>query len=46
MVDEDRVEMVVVGRDVLRQAVKALREAHPYEVVAFYVVKCLGEDEF
>lgn len=46
MVDEDRVEMVVVGREVLRQAVKALREAHPYEVVAFYVVKCLGEDEF
>ncbi|KAK5050428.1 hypothetical protein LTR84_003709 [Exophiala bonariae] len=45
-VDEDRVEMVVVGRDVLRHAVKALRDAHPYEVVAFFVVRCLGEDEF
>jgi hypothetical protein len=46
VLDEDRVEMVVMGRDVLRQAVRALREAHPYEVVAFFVVKCVGEDEF
>lgn len=45
-VDEDRVEMVVVGKDVLRRAVKALREAHPYEVVAFFVTRCLGEDEY
>lgn len=45
-VDEDKVEMVVVGRDVLRRAVKALRETHPYEVVGFFVVRCLGEDEY
>lgn len=39
-VDEDRVEMVVVGTAVVKRAVKALRDAHPYEVVALFVVKC------
>ncbi|KIW59165.1 hypothetical protein, variant [Exophiala xenobiotica] len=39
-VQEDRVEMVVVGTARVRNAVDKLREAHPYEVVAFFVTKC------
>jgi len=39
-VAEDRVEMVVVGTETARRAVRALREAHPYEVVAVFVVRC------
>lgn len=39
-VQEDRVEMVIAGRKrEVERAVTALRRAHPYEVVAYFVVK-------
>lgn len=38
-VEEYKVEIVVFGRETAVNAVKALKEAHPYEVVAYYVVK-------
>lgn len=44
VLQEDKVEMVVVGKDSVRLAVEQLKAAHPYEVVAFFVVKC--ETEF
>lgn len=43
VLEEDKVEMVVVGKETIRKAVETLREVHPYEVVAFFVVKCEGE---
>ena len=39
MVKEDKVEIVVFGKETVVAAVKALRESHPYEVVAYHVVK-------
>ncbi|KIW93366.1 uncharacterized protein Z519_05971 [Cladophialophora bantiana CBS 173.52] len=39
-VEEDRVEMVVVGTQTCRTAVQVLRKAHPYEVVALFVARC------
>ncbi|KIX96404.1 uncharacterized protein Z520_07670 [Fonsecaea multimorphosa CBS 102226] len=39
-VEEERVEMVVVGTQRCKDAVRELRRAHPYEVVALFVVKC------
>jgi hypothetical protein len=39
-VQEDRVEMVVVGTETARRAVRALRDTHPYEVVALFVCRC------
>lgn len=39
-VEEERVEMVVVGTRTVRAAVEALRAAHPYEVPAYFVVRC------
>ncbi|OAL28864.1 hypothetical protein AYO20_09344 [Fonsecaea nubica] len=39
-VEEDRVEMVVVGTQRCKDAVRELRKAHPYEVVALFVAKC------
>lgn len=39
-VQEDRVEMVVVGTERAKRAVAALRDAHPYEVVALFVSRC------
>ncbi|KEF54490.1 uncharacterized protein A1O9_09657 [Exophiala aquamarina CBS 119918] len=44
VLEEDKVEMVVVGKKAAKRAVEQLRAAHPYEVVAFFVVKC--EPEF
>jgi hypothetical protein len=38
-VQESKVEMVVFGREIMVAAVAALKEAHPYEVVAYSVVK-------
>jgi hypothetical protein len=38
-VDEHKVEMVVFGKETTLQAVEALKKAHPYEVVAYTVVK-------
>ena len=38
-VNEHKVEMVIFGKDVALQAVGALKNAHPYEVVAYSVVK-------
>ncbi|KIX03951.1 uncharacterized protein Z518_07504 [Rhinocladiella mackenziei CBS 650.93] len=38
--EEEKVEMVVVGTPTVKRAVEALRKAHPYEVVAFFVTKC------
>lgn len=38
-VDENKVDVICVGRECMRNAVSALKEAHPYEVVAYYVVK-------
>ncbi|KIW10122.1 hypothetical protein PV08_11082 [Exophiala spinifera] len=39
-VSEDRVEMVIVGTATAKSAVAKLREVHPYEVVALFVVQC------
>ena len=36
---EDKVEIVVFDRETVVKAVKALKEAHPYEVVAYYITK-------
>ena len=41
---EDKVEIVVAGKEAVRLAVEQLKAVHPYEVVAFFVVKC--ETEF
>lgn len=38
-VKEDRVEVVIFGRDVALKAVAAMKKTHPYEVVAYTVVK-------
>lgn len=38
-VREHKVEMVVFGKDIALKAVEALKQAHPYEVVAYSVVK-------
>ncbi|KAL1888946.1 hypothetical protein Sste5346_009213 [Sporothrix stenoceras] len=38
-VEESRVETLCVGKDVARAAVAALKKAHPYEEVAYSVVK-------
>lgn len=38
-VEEVRVEVLCVGRDVMQGAVGALRHAHPYEEPAFEVVR-------
>lgn len=38
-VDEDRVEVLCVGDECVRDAVRALKTAHPYEQVAYFVVK-------
>ena len=38
-VPETKVEMLCVGRETVEKSVEALKEAHPYEVVAYYVVK-------
>jgi hypothetical protein len=38
--EEDRVEIVVFGKETVVNAVRALKEAHPYEVVAYFVVRC------
>lgn len=39
MVEEDRVEVLCVGGECMRNAVRALKTAHPYEQVAYFVVK-------
>lgn len=41
-VEEHRVEVLCVGRECMLKAVQKLKEAHPYEQVAYFVVK--GED--
>jgi hypothetical protein len=38
-VDEHRVEMVIFGRDTAMEAVRALKKHHPYEVVAYSVLR-------
>lgn len=38
-VSEHRVEMIVFGKEVVVKAVEELKKAHPYEVVAYSVVK-------
>ncbi|KAI9793639.1 MAG: hypothetical protein M1835_007111 [Candelina submexicana] len=38
-VEEIKVEVLCVGREVVRRAVEKLKEAHPYEEVAYGVVK-------
>ena len=38
-VREHKVEMVIFGKDTALKAVEALKKAHPYEVVAYTVVK-------
>ncbi|KAL6709460.1 hypothetical protein ACN47E_001395 [Coniothyrium glycines] len=38
-VDEYRVEIMCLGRDVVVKAVEALKRAHPYEEVAYEVYK-------
>lgn len=41
-VEENKVEVMCFGRHIMQDAVKALKEAHPYEQVAYVVVK--GEE--
>lgn len=41
-VEEHRVEVLCVGRECMLKAVQKLKDAHPYEQVAYFVVK--GED--
>ena len=36
---ENKVEIVIFGKETVTKAVMALKEAHPYEVIAYYVVK-------
>ncbi|KAI9882920.1 MAG: mediator of RNA polymerase II transcription subunit 8 [Watsoniomyces obsoletus] len=38
-VEEMRVEILCVGNDVMKEAVKALKRAHPYEEPAYEVYK-------
>ncbi len=38
-VEEVRVEVLCVGREVVRRVVERLREVHPYEEVAYGVVR-------
>ncbi|KAI9722619.1 MAG: hypothetical protein M1812_001550 [Candelaria pacifica] len=38
-VEEIKVEVLCVGSDIVRNAVERLKEAHPYEEVAYGVVK-------
>lgn len=38
-VEEVRVEVLCVGREVVERVVRALKEAHPYEEVAYGVVR-------
>lgn len=38
-VEENKVEVLCVGRECMLSAVKALKEAHPYEQVAYFVFK-------
>jgi hypothetical protein len=42
-VDEVRIEITAVGRDVVRRAVDEIRKVHPYEEV---VVDVVGLEEF
>lgn len=37
--DENKVEIIIFGKEVLRKAVNAMKETHPYEVVAYAVVR-------
>jgi len=38
-VDEERIEILCQNEEITRAAVKALKEAHPYEEVAYDVFK-------
>ena len=38
-VEEHKVEMVIFGSNVVRSAVEALVKSHPYEVVAYSVIR-------
>ena len=38
-VAEDKVDVMCFGKQVMLESVKALKEAHPYEQVAYFVVK-------
>lgn len=41
-VEEDKVEVMCLGRNCMLDAVKALKKSHPYEQVAYFVVR--GEE--
>lgn len=38
-VEEDKVEILCIGRECVMSAVKVLKEVHPYEVVPWFVVR-------
>ncbi|KAJ9651841.1 hypothetical protein H2198_008906 [Neophaeococcomyces mojaviensis] len=38
-VEENKVEVLCIGRECMLDAVKALKEAHPYEQVAYFVFR-------
>jgi hypothetical protein len=44
VVEEERIE-VVCDRDIVKEVVAALKQAHPYEEVAFDVVPVFTEDQ-
>ncbi|KAK6522724.1 hypothetical protein TWF281_002160 [Arthrobotrys megalospora] len=38
-VEEAKVEVLCIGEEVLNKAIQSLKEAHPYEEPAYYVIK-------
>ena len=38
-IEEVKVEIICVGKDVMEKSVRALKKAHPYDVIAYYVMK-------
>ena len=38
-VQETKVEMLCCGDEIMQSSVQALKDAHPYEEVAYYVIK-------
>jgi hypothetical protein len=38
-VEEDKVEIICIGKECVQKAVKTLKEAHPYEELPYYVFR-------
>ena len=44
-VEEERIE-VIVAKDKMRQAIKAMSDAHPYEEIAYDIYALVDREEF